>query len=101
MKTSCDPLLRNLFTDSDHLVVRQAMALLPKREIEVITLRFWEGLSETEIALALNMDWQTVERLMKQAFSRLKEICLSRPEFSRTQIRPGTLKKNSSVQAGS
>jgi len=79
------------FTECDHLVVRQAIALLPKRELEVIVLRFWEGLSETEIATALRTDWQTIEKLMAKALARLKDTCLSRPEFSRNQVSPVTI----------
>jgi DNA-directed RNA polymerase specialized sigma24 family protein len=87
----------NLFTESDHLLVRQAMALLPKKELEVITLRFWEGLSETEISIALHTDWRTIEKLMKSALTRLKEICLSRPEFSRKRITPVNFQNRSAV----
>ncbi len=76
------------FTECDHLVVRQAMAFLPRRELEVVVLRYWEGLSETEVAMALRTDWRTVEKIMANALARLKEICLSRPEFSRSQISP-------------
>jgi hypothetical protein len=77
----------NLFSEADHLIVRQAMALLPKRQLEAVTLRYWEGLSETEISLAMHTDWQTVERLIANAFGRLKNLCLSQSEFSRRTTR--------------
>jgi DNA-directed RNA polymerase specialized sigma24 family protein len=87
----------NHFTDSDHLIVRQAMALLPKRELEVVTLRFWEGLSETEISVVMKTDWRTVERLMTRALSRLRGICLSRPEFSRNKTQPEIIRECSVI----
>jgi DNA-directed RNA polymerase specialized sigma24 family protein len=74
----------NHFSEVDHLIVRQALALLPKRQLKAITLRHWERLSETEISIAMNTDWRTVERIIRTAYERLKEICLSQPEFSRT-----------------
>jgi hypothetical protein len=77
----------NLFSEADHLIVRQAMALLPKRQLHAVTLRYWEGLSETEISIAMNTDWRTVERLIGSAFSRLKELCVSQPEFSRNRTK--------------
>jgi DNA-directed RNA polymerase specialized sigma24 family protein len=90
----------NFFTDSDHLVVRQAVALLPRRELEVVTLRFWEGLSETEIAVALKTDWRTVERLMEKALLNLKKICLSRPEFSRNVSNSEIIQESQVVSLG-
>jgi hypothetical protein len=85
LKVNCPPEL-NLFSEADHLIVRQAMALLPKRQLKAVTLRYWERLSETEITIAMNTDWQTVERLLKTAFTFLCQTCLSQPEFSRSRI---------------
>ncbi len=76
------------FTECDQLVVRQAMAFLAKRELEVVVLHYWEGLSETEIAMALRTDWRTVEKIMGRALLQLRETCLSRPEFSRYESNP-------------
>jgi DNA-directed RNA polymerase specialized sigma24 family protein len=86
-KFKCPPDL-NLFSEVDHLIVRQAMALLPRRQLKALTLRYWERLSETEICIAMNTDWRTVERLITSAYERLKEICLLQPEFSRSRPIP-------------
>lgn len=86
LKLNC-PAELNLFSEADHLIVRQAMALLPKRQLKAITLRFWERLSETEMTIAMNTDWQTVERLINSALSFLGETCLSQPEFSRNRAK--------------
>jgi hypothetical protein len=86
LKFKCPPEI-NLFSEADHLIVRQAMALLPKRQLRAVTLRYWERLSETEISIAMNTDWKTVDRLIGCAYARLKEICLCQPEFSRKQMK--------------
>jgi hypothetical protein len=84
LKFKCPPEI-NLFSEADHLIVRQAMALLPKRQLTALTLRYWERLSETEITIAMNTDWRTVERLIREAYDQLKKICLAQPEFSRNR----------------
>ena len=72
-----------MFSETDHLIVRQAMALLPKRECEILTLRFWGNLSVTEISISLGMNWDRAEERLTQALLKLRGICLEQPEFSR------------------
>ena len=75
-----------MFSETDYFIVRQAMALLPKRECEIVILRFWENLSVTEISIALGMNWDRTEARLEQALFRLKRICLDQSEFSRRQV---------------
>jgi RNA polymerase sigma factor (sigma-70 family) len=51
----------------------QAVARLPVRQRAVITLRFWEDLSETEIAAALAWPAGTVKSTLHRALKRLRE----------------------------
>jgi DNA-directed RNA polymerase specialized sigma24 family protein len=100
LKFECPPDL-NLFSEVDHLIVRQAMALLTRRQLKAITLRYWERLSETEICIAMNTDWRTVERLIGTAYEKLKEICLSQPQFSRARVVPLPARSNYQVEVTS
>jgi RNA polymerase sigma factor (sigma-70 family) len=51
----------------------QAVARLPVRQRAVITLRYWEDLSEADIAAALAWPAGTVKSTLHRALKRLKE----------------------------
>lgn len=54
--------------------VRYALAQLDGREREVITLRFFEGLTQKEAASRLDIAQMTVSRLERKALARLRTI---------------------------
>jgi RNA polymerase sigma factor (sigma-70 family) len=51
----------------------QAVARLPVRQRAVITLRYWEDLSEADIAQTLAWPAGTVKSTLHRALKRLKE----------------------------
>jgi len=61
---------------SDVVVVRQtlvaALRLLPKRQREVVVLRFLVGLSEPEVAAALGLSLGTVKTHLRRGLARLR-----------------------------
>jgi RNA polymerase sigma-B factor len=54
--------------------LRNAMQLLGPREREVISLRFFEEMSQAKIARKLNISQMHVSRLQQRALKRLKEL---------------------------
>ncbi|WP_083732816.1 RNA polymerase sigma factor [Spirosoma montaniterrae] len=59
--------------------VQQAIALLPKRQQEVVFLRFYKGLENEQIAKVMDMNRQSVANLLFRALRSLKSqmaMCL-------------------------
>jgi len=54
--------------------LKQAMAQLPDREKKIIYLRFYEGLTQKEIAQRLELSQMHISRLLNNAIKRLKKI---------------------------
>jgi RNA polymerase sigma factor (sigma-70 family) len=61
---------------ADVLVVRQtlmaALRLLPKRQREVVVMRYLVGMSEPEVAAALGLSLGTVKTHLRRGLSRLR-----------------------------
>ena len=55
----------------DHRLLVQALGRLPRRQREVIVLRYWAGLSEAEIAATLGVSAGTVKSTAHKAQKRL------------------------------
>ena len=55
------------------LVIKDVLNDLPKRQKEVIYLRFYQELSYTEIAEVMNMKYQSVQNLFGRALTKLRE----------------------------
>lgn len=66
----------------EHREVLAALDELPPRQREVLVLRFWSGLSETEIASALGISRGTVKSTASRGLSALQQI-LPQPEEGR------------------
>jgi RNA polymerase sigma-B factor len=62
----------------DHLVVRSLLATLPPRLRSVVYMRFYEELTQRQIAERLRISQVHVSRLMGEAMHRLREV-QSRP----------------------
>ncbi len=79
--------LQSIFTDTDYLIARQAVAKLSGHEHSVVMLRFWENQSMAKIADFLDLTLREVERHLNKALARLKKICAENPEFSKSHDR--------------
>ena len=76
----------NLFTPTDHAIIRAAVRSLPGLLGAVIDMRFWRQMEVVEIADQLGVTIQSVERALVQAVRCLREECLKHPAFSRSQF---------------
>lgn len=56
--------------------IRHAIERLPKRQQEAIYLRFYEGLSNEEIATVMELERQTVANFLYRALTRLRDSLL-------------------------
>ncbi|MCI0688076.1 MAG: sigma-70 family RNA polymerase sigma factor [Sporichthyaceae bacterium] len=56
----------------DRLVIRNAVAALPERMRQVVTLSFLEGRSDADVAVALNITEITVRTTRKRALAHLR-----------------------------
>jgi RNA polymerase sigma-B factor len=70
-----DPQLANL---EDRANLERAFEVLSRRERVILFLRFYESVSQTEIAKRLNVSQMHVSRLQQKALEKLKEALLER-----------------------
>ncbi len=54
-------------------VVDQLLAALPEREREIVRLRFYEEMSQVDIAAVVGVSQMHVSRLLRRAFEQLRE----------------------------
>jgi RNA polymerase sigma-B factor len=66
-----DPSLASL---EDRANLERAFAVLSRRERIILYLRFYESISQTEIAKRLNVSQMHVSRLQQKALERLREV---------------------------
>ena len=61
----------------EHLALRDAMAQLGPREKHILSMRFYDGKTQTEVAQAIGISQAQVSRLEKSALQRLRKeiIC--------------------------
>ena len=78
-----DSRLLRLFNETDYAIIRTLIEKLPNVKRRILEMHFWEGLSLTEIAATLGMDWARINREIKEAFKTLKISCENDPRFSR------------------
>lgn len=62
-----------LATIDDREVLRPALAKLPEREREVLRLRFFENLTQSQIAARVGISQMHVSRLLTKSLARLRE----------------------------
>ncbi len=70
-----DPELANL---EDRANLEKAFDVLSRRERIILFLRFYESVSQTEIAKRLNVSQMHVSRLQQKALEKLREALLER-----------------------
>ena len=56
----------------DRIVLDKLVARLPEREQEIIRLRFFEELTQTEIADRIGISQMHVSRLLRKAFEQMR-----------------------------
>ncbi|BAN04074.1 SigB/SigF/SigG family RNA polymerase sigma factor [Ilumatobacter coccineus] len=61
------------FADRENdMVVAELLERLPEREQEIVRLRFYENMSQTEIADRVGVSQMQVSRLLRQSFERMR-----------------------------
>jgi RNA polymerase sigma-70 factor (ECF subfamily) len=60
--------------ESQMALLRKAVKGLTLRQQEIIQLRFYQGLSNEQIADLMNMNYQSVSNLLYRALCRLKDL---------------------------
>ncbi|MGX7687893.1 RNA polymerase sigma factor [Flectobacillus roseus] len=61
--------------------IRDAISQLPKRQQEVIFLKYYKGLSNEEIASIMNIEKQTVANFLHRSLTSLKRNLVMLAEF--------------------
>jgi RNA polymerase sigma-B factor len=56
----------------DRTVLAQAMSTLPEREQRIVRLRFFEGLTQSEIATQVGLSQMHVSRLLTASLEKLR-----------------------------
>jgi RNA polymerase sigma-B factor len=75
-----DPALESL---EDRATLDAALARLPERAREVVRLRFYQDLSQAEIARRLGISQMHVSRVLRDALARLRGMIAGRPSAPR------------------
>lgn len=60
--------------ESQMALLRKALKELPLRQQEIIQLRFYQGLTNEQIADLMNMNYQSASNLLYRALCRLKDL---------------------------
>jgi RNA polymerase sigma-B factor len=55
----------------DRLTIRALVASLPERDRRIVTMRFFDGMTQTQIAAAIGISQMQVSRLLRQCLDRL------------------------------
>ncbi len=58
----------------DHLAIKELLEKLPERDRKIITWRFFEDLTQSEVAKRLNISQVQVSRLERQALKKLRQL---------------------------
>jgi RNA polymerase sigma-B factor len=63
----------------DRADLRPALAKLPPRERSIVAMRFFEGLTQTQIAERVGLSQMQVSRLLARSLERLRTVLSERP----------------------
>ena len=77
----------NLFTATDHAILRAAVKSLPGLLAMIVEQRFWKRMSLMEIAIDLGVSITTIEHSLEKAGKMIREQCLRNPAFSRSRYK--------------
>ena len=56
----------------DRLVIRSLLAQLPERERTIVTMRFFGGMTQSQIAARVGVSQVQVSRLLRQVLARMR-----------------------------
>lgn len=65
----------------DRLTIRALVATLPERDRRIVTMRFFGGMTQTQIAAAIGVSQMQVSRLLRQCLDRL-QLAMTSPDRS-------------------
>ena len=74
---------------ADRDLLMRALACVPQRQRAVLVLRYWEDLSDAEIALTLNCEVGTVRSQASRGLAKLRELTRAAPQPARAEVPPG------------
>lgn len=77
---------QNLFTPTDHEIIRHALATLDWESRFIVEMRFWEFNSIKDIALLTETTWEEVDQSLRKSFQKIKTYCLNHCAFSRNSL---------------
>lgn len=74
------------FTDRENdMVVEELMERLPEREREIVRLRFYENMSQSEIAGIVGVSQMHVSRLLRRSFEQMRDWMIAPPDDAAAQ----------------
>lgn len=68
-----------LQTSEDRVLVERLVAQLPEREREIVRLRFFEHLTQSEIAERVGISQMHVSRLLRKSFAQMRSFAAGEP----------------------
>ncbi|HXS61684.1 MAG TPA: sigma-70 family RNA polymerase sigma factor [Streptosporangiaceae bacterium] len=71
---------------ADRDLLLRALACVPQRQRAVLVLRYWEDLSDAEIALTLNCEVGTVRSQASRGLAKLRELTRLAPQPARAEV---------------
>jgi RNA polymerase sigma-70 factor (sigma-E family) len=71
---------------ADRDLLLRALASVPQRQRAVLVLRYWEDLSDAEIALTLNCEVGTVRSQASRGLAKLRELTQPAPPPARAEV---------------
>ncbi len=71
---------------ADRDLLLRALASVPQRQRTVLVLRYWEDLSDAEIAVTLNCEVGTVRSQASRGLAKLRELTRSAPLPARAEV---------------
>ena len=71
---------------ADRDLLLRALASVPQRQRAVLVLRYWEDLSDAEIALTLNCEVGTVRSQASRGLAKLRELTRLAPQPARAEV---------------
>ncbi len=73
---------------ADRDLLMRALACVPQRQRAVLVLRYWEDLSDAEIAQTLNLEVGTVRSQASRGLAKLRELTRLAPQPARAEVSP-------------
>ncbi|MCY4644969.1 MAG: sigma-70 region 4 domain-containing protein [Bacteriovoracales bacterium] len=72
------------FSIWDRAILTAMIRRLPKKQRRAVYLRFWFDMTIQQIARKMRLSWSESHQLIEEGVSRLKDLCLRHPTFSKS-----------------